>query len=431
MSRHKSRGPQQESFNIAKMDLAFWFWVITIFVSYCINANGVISIPIQRKSVNQGVAVRKRAFSENLANSLQGQAYFAKSNFLPLFCAEKFLVSLGTPPQPVDLLLDTGSSDIWVDIPTSTFCLDPNSDCELSGGGTYDNTTSSSYKFVNSDFAIEYGAGTGATGDYALETFHFGGTIFPMATELTLDVQVQNVQFGLGINSNQTPAIMGIGFAAGETITQFNLAPYPNLLDQMVSQKVIESRTYSLYLNDVEASAGSILFGGVDLKKFEGPLRTIPMNKDGNAFTNFLVSLTGLSFTPSENHTIPIGPSSSFPLNSLMDSGTPSLILPTPMTHFLVSKFHASLDKDTGLFRLPNCDLQNDTTGYLTLDFSGIKINVPFKELAVPDGNGGCSLGVDDSGSSESCAVLGDTFLRSAYVVVDLVCPSLANLCIW
>lgn len=58
----------------------------------------------------------------------------------------------------------------------------------------------------------------------------------------------------------------------------------------------------------------------------------------------------------------------------------------------------------------------------LDFNFSGVQISVPINELvivaAVSRGQPVCILGVGPAGNSVS--VLGDTFLRSAYVVYDL-----------
>ena len=56
---------------------------------------------------------------------------------------------------------------------------------------------------------------------------------------------------------------MGIGFdldEAAETV-------YPNIIDDMVSQGLIATKAYSLYLDDYDSPTGSIIFGGVDSGK--------------------------------------------------------------------------------------------------------------------------------------------------------------------
>ena len=54
----------------------------------------------------------------------------------------------------------------------STLCQLRTNPCATTG--TYENTTSSSYRYVNSLFSIQYADNTQAVGDYALETFQIG-----------------------------------------------------------------------------------------------------------------------------------------------------------------------------------------------------------------------------------------------------------------
>lgn len=87
---------------------------------------------------------------------------------------DKPLVMIGTPGQQVSLQIDTGSTDIWVEVAGSNACENTTNPCL---GGTYDNTLSSTYQFVSNNFYIPYGDGTYAAGVFADETFNIGGTI--------------------------------------------------------------------------------------------------------------------------------------------------------------------------------------------------------------------------------------------------------------
>jgi len=97
--------------------------------------------------------------------------------FLSLHFVLTHGVSIGTPGQPQSLLLDTGSSDIWVEVTYSAGCRDPDNGFGCIDEGSYTNTSSSTYQYVNSNFTIGYGDGTSAAGDYALETFEIGSRV--------------------------------------------------------------------------------------------------------------------------------------------------------------------------------------------------------------------------------------------------------------
>jgi hypothetical protein len=75
-------------------------------------AKKVVSIGFGKQG-NRLPPVHKRAdpISQQLNNNLTGGGYYAE-------------VSLGTPPQPVTLIVDTGSSDVWVLDSEADLCTD-------------------------------------------------------------------------------------------------------------------------------------------------------------------------------------------------------------------------------------------------------------------------------------------------------------------
>lgn len=70
--------------------------------------------------------------------------------------------------------------------------------------------------------------------------------------------------------------------------------PYPNFPQAMANLGLINSNAYSVWINDLSGSAGSILFGGVDTDKYTGPLRTIPIITQESSQANLSVSLTDI-----------------------------------------------------------------------------------------------------------------------------------------
>lgn len=308
-------------------------------------------------------------------------------------------VTLGTPAQSLRLDIDTGSSDLWTNSATSDLCTQDPTDCATSG--TYNANTSTSYEYVNSAFLIRYADGSTAQGDYGTDTLTIGGT--------SLTAQ----QFGIGYTSTSAQGILGVGYTTNEAAISTTGKTYPNVPAQMVTQGKISTTAYSLWLNDLDANTGSILFGGVDTDKYTGELATLPIIKENGVYQEFIIGLSSLS----------AGGESIFandPVAVLLDSGSSLSYLPDSAATAIYSVFSATYDSQGGAATI-DCSMQT-STATVDFSFSGFNISVPMNELVLVDGyqrgKEVCILGISSAGSSTP--VLGDTFLRSAYVVYDL-----------
>ena len=71
--------------------------------------------------------------------------------------------------------------------------------------------------------------------------------------------------------------VMGVGYATNEAPNPSPDRKYPTVLDNMKTAGSINRRAYSLYLNDLQASKGAIIFGGVDSTKYTGDLVALPL----------------------------------------------------------------------------------------------------------------------------------------------------------
>jgi hypothetical protein len=215
---------------------------------------------------------------------------------------------------------------------------------------------------------------------------------------------------------------LGIGYQVNEVqVGRAGGKPYNNLPAQLVANKQIRSNAYSLWLNDLDASTGRLLFGGVDTSRYHGSLETLPIQKSGNTFREFLITLTDVSLGS-------IDIASDQALAVLLDSGSSLTYLPDPMTEAIYQLVQAQYDTAAGAAYVPCSLAYNSTT--LDFTFSSPTISVPMNELVIPvtsssgrpatfaDGTEACLFGISPAGSSTS--VLGDTFMRSAYLVYDL-----------
>lgn len=198
------------------------------------TARRVVSVDISRATPEQR-GLDRRAFSATLVNNKT--AYFAR-------------VTVGTPPQPLTLHVDTGSSDLWVLAEGSDLC---NSFRLQQEWGycfdTFDAEQSSTFETVGrGEFAIRYVDGTGSAGDYFTDNVRLGD-----------GVTITNLQMGLAHEATSNWGMLGIGYPAAVAAAE----PYPNIIDLLLEQGHIPIKAYSLYLvsSRVRVSSQTITSG--------------------------------------------------------------------------------------------------------------------------------------------------------------------------
>lgn len=216
--------------------------------------------------------------------------------------------------------------------------------------------------------------------------------------------------------------MLGIGYTSNEVQSgQNGDSAYANLPKAMVQKGLIKSNAYSLWLNDLDASTGSILFGGVNTEKYNGNLETLPIQKSGDTYSEFIIALTAVAVTSSsKTHNYS---SRALPAGVLLDSGSSLTYLPDAVVQDIYNDLDVSYDSTSGVGIVPCSLAQKDLN--VSYTFSSPTINVGMSELVIDmgdytfeNGERACIFGIAPAGSST--AVLGDTFLRSAYVVYDL-----------
>lgn len=379
---------------------------------------GVVQWQIEKKVIvppRQNELLRKRGdtYEEVITNERFRGGYFTT-------CA------LGTPFQNVSLQLDTGSSDVWVPDVAAEACTANGQAADGCDLGAFNQNRSSTYRDVGrGEFNIQYVDGSHSKGDYFTDRFEIGGAV------------VQNMTMGLGIDTDIAYGLAGVGYALNEAIvagTQSASSAYPNLPVVMQQEGLINSVAYSLWLNDLDANTGSILFGGIDTAKYEGDLTRIDIYQDPRTrqYTSFIVALTSLqavSVTGSDTLTSTI-----FPIPVVLDSGTTLSYLPSDLAQQAWHEAGAVWESQVEMAIIP-CS-RASSGGHFAFGFGGPDgpvIRVGMDELVLPltqgqapvfdsgpySGQDACEFGIQNI--TGGIYLLGDTFLRSAYVVYDLV----------
>jgi len=390
-----------------KASIVAGIWAVSALVSLAsADSPGTFSLKIVKNR-----HVEKRQLQRRATGTVQATL----DNGLTLYTTN---VTIGTPPQAFTLDVDTGSSDLWVPAASAPICQDlGQGGCPV---GSFDPKKSSTFVGVGKgQFNISYVDGSGSSGDYFQDTLTISGAT------------LKNFEMGLGLTTTIPYGLVGIAYSNSEAnVDTGNGTIYPNLVDSLVAQGIITTQAYSLWLDDVEAATGSLLFGGIDTAKYQGTLSSLKIYPEArdSVVRSFAVALTSVSVTsPSGSDTLT---TSDFAVAAILDSGTSLTYLPDEVAQVVFEEFGASFSRNLG-YTIP-CDVGN-VQGTLNFGFGGSNgpvIKVPISELVFPltDKNGNpvtyrngqqaCGLGLDRAGNGP--VLLGDTFLRSAYVVYDL-----------
>ncbi|KAG9678159.1 acid protease, partial [Aureobasidium melanogenum] len=234
--------------------------------------------------------------------------------------------TVGTPGQLQTVLIDTGSSNTAIVSSNASFCRTV--DC---AGGTFDSSKSSTFETTKPEALRQYYVdGTYLNGDYFTDVVQMN------------DLQITNFSMGLGNKFNMTfqpyTGTLGLGYSSQMVHVWKKNQPKvtlpPSFVEALVQAGVISSRLYSIYLNALDWY-GSILFGGLDTEKYEGPLTTLNFfpGADG-VVDNFYLRLESVKMYPHDgpNQTV-VQSAKDRTFITVLDTGTPGWELPTSAYH--------------------------------------------------------------------------------------------------
>lgn len=293
-------------------------------------------------------------------------------------------VKIGSNEDELQVTLDTGSSDLWV--------IQKDAECTLTGDdagtcwkyGSFDQTTSTTYNQLSDVFRIGYVDGSGAYGYYAKDTVK--------VDDITLD----QFEFGSVDSASSQFGVFGIGFASLEASSS-----YDNLPVVLKNKGLIDKVGYSLYLNE-RGQTGTVLFGAKDTAKYTGDLIKLPFQSSTRLSVDFEgFSYNGETFSLSEAD------------QPVLDSGTTLTYLPNEVTDPLAKALGAQ-----GSQYEVDCDYQAPHP--VSFNFNGGSIEVHNEDLVAQSITGQCYLTIRPASEASDNIIIGDNFLRSAYVVYNL-----------
>lgn len=296
-------------------------------------------------------------------------------------------ITIGTPPQTFKVVLDTGSSNLWV----------PSQSCNSIAcflHSTYDSSSSSTYKKNGSDFEIHYGSGS-LTGFISNDVFTIG------------DLQVKNQDFaeateepGLAFAFGRFDGILGLGF---DTISVNHIVPP---FYQLVNQKLIDEPVFAFYLSSTDEGSEAV-FGGVDKSHYEGEIEYIPLRR--KAYWEVDLDSIALGDEVAELDDTGV----------ILDTGTSLNILPSSLAEMLNAQIGAKKGYN-GQYTI-DCSKKQSLPD-ITFDLAGSKYSLPASDYIL-EVSGSCIStfqGMDFPAPTGPLAILGDAFLRRYYSVYHL-----------
>ncbi|QBM88661.1 aspartyl protease [Metschnikowia aff. pulcherrima] len=284
---------------------------------------------------------------------------------------------------------------------------------QCTGHGFFDSKSSTTFEEIRgvSPYNVQFQDSTFASGVWARDTISFG------------DVKLHKAPFALVGKTDNTIGILGLGSDNLKHIYDkgTNFPPdykgFPHLLKE---QGLIERAVFSLHL-DHDSESGSVLFGAVDHARYSGNLQTVPL---ANYYSNYSdtplfydIMLDSISI---ESAKMPLSggtmdKDTHIPVKrvALLDSGSTlcafSLDVLTPIAEVLHGEWHEEV-------QLYAIDFEKVRGKLVVFRISSIEITIPVSRLLVKI-NGAHYLGI--MLVEHDRFVLGEEFLRHAYVVFD------------
>ncbi|KAF3483782.1 uncharacterized protein GIQ15_03106 [Arthroderma uncinatum] len=296
-------------------------------------------------------------------------------------------ISIGTPPQTFKVVLDTGSSNLWV----------PGADCTSIAcflHTKYDSSASSTFTKNGTSFAIRYGSGS-LEGFVSQDNVQIG------------DLKIKDQLFaeatsepGLAFAFGRFDGILGLGY---NTIAVNGITPP---FYKMVEQKLVDEPVFSFYLAD-ENGQSVVTFGGVDKSHYTGEMTTIPLRR--KAYWEVELNSIALGKDKAELDNTGV----------ILDTGTSLIALPSELAEMINTQIGAKKSWN-GQYTL-DCS-KKASLPEVTFTLSGHEFTISANDYIL-EISGTCIssfMGMDFPAPVGPLAILGDSFLRRYYTVYDM-----------
>ncbi|KAK8845468.1 hypothetical protein IAR55_006181 [Kwoniella newhampshirensis] len=328
-------------------------------------------------------------------------------------------ITIGSPPQSLAVLPDTGSSDLFVFGPTCA-------SCHLNNHTSFSPLSSSTYTNLSSTLSFVYADGSGASGYASNDVVTFGSGSDSVATSASMNFAIADTVAGDDFAVSQRSGVLGLGLDAMTTmpLTDDEIRTKgATLFSRLVRSKSLTEKVLSVRLEKGQQSRGVVTkegsgqytLGGVESNYVVG-------GRAGLTWANVISSgYWGFGLDD-----ISIGASSvlrtdtTTPRRAIIDTGTTLIITSTPASAAIHSRIPSSYqDRSSSIWYIP-CSVSFPVVGNVFFTVGGRKFGVPIEDLAWKVSSqykGMCISGVQ--GGMSSFTVLGDMFIKNHYVVLS------------
>jgi len=292
-------------------------------------------------------------------------------------------ISVGTPAQKVNVVYDTGSSNLWV----------PNPDCcgSFSRHHFYKHAKSNTYKANGTEFKIRYGSGP-VSGKYSRDNIYIGG----VEIDDYLFAEVDNVKgLGLGYVLGKFDGICGMGWDS------ISVDGVETPLQALLASGQLPEPIFAFYLGD--NTAGELTLGSVDSAHYTGEFAYVPLSDK----SYWEVKLDGLMLN---------GKSVGSTAKAIVDSGTSLMAGPTSDAK--------AIAKELGLGSILGKEYTVDCNAKYSLTYTlgGNQYDLDQTDMVISNSGGQClfgMIGLDVPAPRGPLWILGDVFMRKYYVKFD------------
>ncbi|KAK2467877.1 hypothetical protein APHAL10511_000172 [Amanita phalloides] len=391
---------------------------------YTVHANSTIHIPLSRRNANRDFAqiiaaanrVRQRYGYATTLSRISGRAGVANVPVIDQGQDSTYFasVNIGTPPQSMNVVLDTGSSDLWVADNQCINCAKSTPVFQASQSSTLQSLSGQ-----NSHVQLNYGSGH-ASGIVASDVVSMAGFKIQQQTFVAVDNVSQ------GFLQGSVSGILGLAFTA---LAQTGATPFWLAL---VNNGQLTAPEMSFFLQRLvdspnasnEAPGGAFTLGGTNSSLYTGNIEFENISGNPNSF--WLLTISQITVGGAK---IPISTGSA--AVAAIDTGTTLIGGPTADIQAIYNAIPGSqaLDNSGGLYAFP-CT----TNVSVTMSFGGRAWPINPQDMIisqVPQSND-CVGGFFDltagtnipPGSGNPNWVVGDTFLKNVYSVYRSAPPS-------